>query len=156
MRHRIRWGLCLGVVAICGAAGSALAGSPYETRYVGPAWGGFGTFPSIYSTESIPYFAEFPPVYYSHPVARTYGYSPYAYPPGVITPRRPRPAETSRIPSLDRHYPASCCVAAAEPLRIKNPYVDAELPEAPDDDVEFESLTDRVQVIQPAAVVQSE
>ena len=37
----------------------------------------------------IPYYALFPPVYYSYPVARTYGYSPFAYPPGTITPAAP-------------------------------------------------------------------
>ena len=31
-----------------------------------------------------PYFAKFPPVYYSHPVARPYGISPYAVPPGIV------------------------------------------------------------------------
>jgi hypothetical protein len=34
----------------------------------------------------IPHFAAFPPVYYSHIVPRPYGYSPYAYVPGVVTP----------------------------------------------------------------------
>jgi hypothetical protein len=34
----------------------------------------------------VPYFAAFPPVYYSYPVPRTYGYSPFAYPPHVMTP----------------------------------------------------------------------
>ncbi len=34
----------------------------------------------------IPYFSLHPPVYYSYPIARTYGYSPFAYPPYVITP----------------------------------------------------------------------
>ncbi len=34
----------------------------------------------------VPYYSMFPPVYYSYPVARTYGYSPFAYPPGTITP----------------------------------------------------------------------
>lgn len=34
----------------------------------------------------IPHFAAFPPVYYSHVVPRPYGYSPYAYVPGVVTP----------------------------------------------------------------------
>jgi hypothetical protein len=33
-----------------------------------------------------PYYALFPPVYYSYPVPRPYGYSPFAYPPGTITP----------------------------------------------------------------------
>ena len=40
----------------------------------------------------IPYYALYPPVYYSYPVARPYGYSPFAYPPGTMTPtslRRP-------------------------------------------------------------------
>lgn len=34
----------------------------------------------------VPYYAMYPPVYYSHPVARPYGYSPFAYPPGTLTP----------------------------------------------------------------------
>ena len=37
-----------------------------------------------------PYYALYPPVYYSHPVARPYGYSPFAYPPGVMTPEVPQ------------------------------------------------------------------
>ena len=36
--------------------------------------------------QKIPYFAAYPPVYYSQPVARSYGYSPFAYPPGTRTP----------------------------------------------------------------------
>jgi hypothetical protein len=34
----------------------------------------------------IPFFALHPPVYYSYPVARPYGYSPFAYPGWVTTP----------------------------------------------------------------------
>lgn len=37
-----------------------------------------------------PYYALYPPVYYSYPVARPYGYSPFAYPPGVMTPEAPQ------------------------------------------------------------------
>jgi hypothetical protein len=36
--------------------------------------------------QHLPYFAAHPPVYYSHIVSRPYGYSPYAYLPGVVTP----------------------------------------------------------------------
>jgi len=36
----------------------------------------------------IPYFAEFPPVYYSYIVPRPYGWGPNAYPPHVLTPQR--------------------------------------------------------------------
>lgn len=49
----------------------------------------------------VPYFAAHPPVYYSYPVPRTYGYSPFAYPPEVMTPD----------------------VAPAAPLEIVNPFV---------------------------------
>ncbi len=34
----------------------------------------------------VPHFAAHPPVYYSYPVARPYGYSPFAYLPHVQTP----------------------------------------------------------------------
>jgi hypothetical protein len=40
-----------------------------------------------------PYFALHPPVYYSLPVPRTYGYSPFAYPPHVLTPEVVVPLE---------------------------------------------------------------
>jgi hypothetical protein len=35
---------------------------------------------------NVPYYAVRPPVYYSHIVARPYGYSPYPYYPGIVTP----------------------------------------------------------------------
>ena len=44
----------------------------------------------------IPYYALYPPVYYSYPVARTYGYSPFAYPPGTIT-----PAAAPKVAAID-------------------------------------------------------
>jgi hypothetical protein len=51
-------------------------------------WGGapFYPFYSLYGREHIPYFALHPPVYYSYPVPRSYGYSPFAYPFGSPTP----------------------------------------------------------------------
>jgi hypothetical protein len=56
---------------------------------------------------NLPYFALHPPVYYSEPVPRTYGYSPFAYPPGVMTPD---------------------VVIAPQPVTINNPYVPATKP----------------------------
>jgi hypothetical protein len=55
----------------------------------------------------VPHFAAFPPVYYSVPVPRTYGYSPFAYPPYVMTPE---------------------VVGEAQPLTIDNPYVPSAKP----------------------------
>jgi hypothetical protein len=40
----------------------------------------------FYQDDHIPYYALHPPVYYSRPVPRPYGWSPWAYPPGVLTP----------------------------------------------------------------------
>lgn len=49
-----------------------------------------------------PYFALNPPVYYSYPVPRTYGYSPFAYSGNVRTPD---------------------VLTESQPLEIMNPYV---------------------------------
>jgi hypothetical protein len=74
----------------------------------------------------IPYFAKHPPVYYSYPVPRTYGYSPYAYPPGTRTPEvvKPEPLtiQNKYVPRKATAEPAENQVTSA-PLRIRNPYV---------------------------------
>ena len=53
--------------------------------------------------EQAPYFAKFPPVYYSHIVKRPYGISPYAAPAGI------RPVEMD--------------FAAPVPVSVKNPFI---------------------------------
>jgi len=93
----------------------------------------------------IPFFALHPPVYYSAPVARPYGYSPFAYPGWVTTPAPddggskeiinpfapPKPAPTKKAQptagSTADNSPASNAVAADSPRDtvhvIINPYV---------------------------------
>lgn len=64
-----------------------------------------------YPTERrVPYFAAHPPVYYSQPVPRTYGYSPFAYTPDTRTPD---------------------VVPAMRPVEIVNPYVQPSSNSAP-------------------------
>ena len=75
-----------------------------------------GNFGYIRPSEEPPYFAKFPPVYYSHIVPRPYGISPYAAPPGII------PTEYMVQP-------------LAQPEVIRNPYVDEPLPPAGVDEV---------------------
>ncbi|MDZ4819623.1 MAG: hypothetical protein SGJ20_11680 [Planctomycetota bacterium] len=81
---RFRHILLVAVAAMSiGSAGTLMA--------QGGCYGGFGGYgygygAGLYTRYSIPYFALHPPVYYSLPVPRTYGYSPWAYPPGVMTP----------------------------------------------------------------------
>lgn len=55
-------------------------------------------------TEDLPYFAKFPPVYYSNIVARPVGISPYAAPPGIA------PVEMNHAPVKN--------------VTIQNPYFD--------------------------------
>lgn len=56
---------------------------------------------SIYTQNHIPYFTLHPPVYYTHPVGRPYGWSPFAYPAWLLRPE----------------------LASARPMVILNPYV---------------------------------
>ncbi len=76
---------------VCGVllAASACA-SNANAQFLGGG-GGYGLGFFNYSNNNLmvqrpPYYALYPPVYYSYPVARTYGYSPFAYPPGTMTP----------------------------------------------------------------------
>jgi hypothetical protein len=76
----------------------------------GGGWGCGANFPyGLYGSRvnDVPYFAMFPPVYYSYPVPRTYGWSPFAYPPGTMTPE---------------------IVGEAQPVTINNPYAPATTP----------------------------
>jgi hypothetical protein len=83
---------------------------------------------------NVPYYALHPPVYYSYPVPRTYGYSPFAYPPHVMTPEiagEPQPVEiiNPHVPSTKSESPAEDSDRAAavsaqpEPVVIVNPFV---------------------------------
>jgi len=84
--------------------------------------------------KNLPYFTLHPPVYYSYPVPRTYGYSPFAYLPTTLTPEvaPPEPMDiiNPHVPSNGESTPAhdvsdrSAAVGAQpQPLVIINPYV---------------------------------
>jgi hypothetical protein len=90
------------IVSAAGTLGSQAHAQcgPYGGGYGFGAWD-MGRLYGVMA-DNVPYFAAFPPVYYSQPVPRTYGYSPFAYPPGVMTPE---------------------VVEAIEPQVIENPYV---------------------------------
>jgi hypothetical protein len=80
-------------------------GSPYA-----PAYWGCGYQTTCHDSH-VPYFALHPPVYYSYRVARTYGYSPFAYPPDVYLSNE---GETSGLQQPGQPLP----------LRIDNPFVE--------------------------------
>jgi len=122
-RAKVSWAvLVLLAAAVWSVASSASADSPYVVGYYGyPSW-------SVYGREHIPYFAKHPPVYYSYPVPRAYGFSPYAYPPGTTTPEllpaRPAVFRTSPYRPRAVSAPAPVEKPRPKPLRIKNPYID--------------------------------
>ncbi len=110
--------------------------------FCGPSWGGgcginypYGLYG--YRVNEVPYFAMFPPVYYSMPVPRAYGWSPFAYPPGTMTPEiqaaAPAPQEiinphvpqsTPAKPSAETKTTARTVdYKAPEPKEIINPFV---------------------------------
>lgn len=123
--------VCL--LAACAGATPARAFNGYGYGYDGLGLG------YLYNSlqYNVPYFAAFPPVYYSYPVPRTYGYSPFAYPPGVMTPEvietvEPAVIENPYVPSSapqPQAKPAKerdstvAAPTASEPLVIVNPYV---------------------------------
>ena len=75
---------------VCGVLlGASVCASRANAQFM--SGGGYGLGFFNYSNNNLmvqrpPYYALYPPVYYSYPVARTYGYSPFAYPPGTMTP----------------------------------------------------------------------
>ena len=99
--------LMVGIASSCllTDAANAQCNGGYGGGYYG--WGIGGVYRSLdYPLDRrVPYFAAHPPVYYSYPVARTYGYSPFAYMPHVQTPE--------------------IIEAPMEPQEIMNPYVPA-------------------------------
>lgn len=97
----MRYTLLIAAATLGGLMTSAAADAYW---WQGAGVGIGGLYRSLdYPTERrVPYFAAHPPVYYSQPVPRTYGYSPFAYTPDTRTPD---------------------VVPAMQPVEIVNPYV---------------------------------
>ncbi|MEX0939486.1 MAG: hypothetical protein WDZ59_16605 [Pirellulales bacterium] len=130
----------LGTMLLLAAALAVVGGSSAQAQ--DPCCGGayygygFGVNRFYQSNRQIPYFALHPPVYYSYPVPRTYGYSPFAYPPTVMTPEvepEPLTVENTFLPqpaqpeeeATDRSTEST---RKPEPLVVFNPYVESSAP----------------------------
>lgn len=126
--------VCAGVLFI-GAPQDTNAGHPLTRGFSG--YGGCADGLSLYRSSHIPvppYFSLHPPVYYSAPVARSYGYSPFPYPGDVRTPEASlavvKPAiidnpYASPVKEKKKTQPSEDSVAEASPEMVRNPYVDA-------------------------------
>jgi len=109
--------------------------APYQTAI------GVHFFPgAVRDPGPLPHFAVYPPVYYSQPIARTYGQYPFAYLPqeyawpgygrshgvapcgSAATKPEPSPLMVSN-PYVKGDQTAARPADAVQPLRIRNPYV---------------------------------
>lgn len=92
----------------------AASGQPASAQCGGYGFGwGYSDIGNMYRVlaDRVPYYAAFPPVYYSVPVARTYGHSPFAYLPTHETPE----VEIMAPQTIINPYFQSSSDAAAEP-----------------------------------------
>jgi len=122
-------------------AGEAKAQCGLNAGYGGYGYGYGFDVGRLYGVlaDNVPHFAAFPPVYYSAPVPRTYGYSPFAYPPGTMTPELAEAAAPVEI--INPHFKSDTNAATdevedtvtqskvAQPLLVFNPYVSPRLAE---------------------------
>ena len=125
MDTRLAMWVLLAVLVICWLPNTATAGcGPYFPHQAVSPW--VYLTPNVYVDQRPPYFALFPPVYYSHPVRRPYVYSPCAYLPGRMPPKiKPRPPLVIRNPYVTRQPGAMPGLDRERrvPLRIINPHV---------------------------------
>jgi hypothetical protein len=127
----------LAIALLCGLAANN-AQAQCGGMYGGLGYGGYWDIGRLYQvlSQNVPYYSAFPPVYYSVPVPRSYGYSPFAYPPGTMTPEVVETVAAQEIVNpyveptslkTEKTEPAEDRVTATEPqsqaLVVSNPFV---------------------------------
>lgn len=121
MNVRAKLGLAIGVLAAWGTLSSAAHAQMPNYLYM------FGLgrgLPYSYD-EHVPYYSLYPPVYYSAPVPRTYGHSPFAYPPGYTTP------EIQMQPTPQMMNNPFVAPGSAQPAKPKSAETDDRTAQAP-------------------------
>lgn len=122
-----RFRVLVAVAALVGCL--AVGAGPAQAQVFAPSYGfAGGTGPyNMYTQDQPPFYAMYPPVYYSRPLSRTYGFSPFAYPPGYSTPQNyftsPQGLQTSALYDTNAPPQMATTVAQATPLVIENPFV---------------------------------
>jgi len=123
----------IGLVCVVGLSVATLPAAGEQTAPCVGAWW-WPAYVQAQMWERVPYYALYPPVYYSYPVARPYGYSPFAYPPGTFTPEPTAlpgaVIENQFVPKKPASHVKPNRVTVA-PLRILNPYVAASMGSTP-------------------------
>lgn len=119
------WIAVLGSMILIVPSGVCHGGWPYSWSYTG--WGP-GWFSRWSDVERLPHYALFPPVYYSHPEPRTYGYSPFASFPELKTVVEVQPAEPLLVRNSHVRSASGTEIGGEAfpdgPLVVRNPFVD--------------------------------
>ena len=125
MSGRMRLWIGCGVLSlVCLSATSASAQNGILFGQAGGYGIGSYNYGGGINQPTLPYFSLYPPVYYSHPVPRTYGYSPFAYPPGVMTPDvAPQTGTLYMNPYVPQSKEAQPVVDRTAAKTYYNPYV---------------------------------
>lgn len=136
MKSAVRFALVAAVVAAAALAAESASAQEVGIRYHMADNYGF-SLDRAYASSRIPtppYFAIHPPVYYSYPVPRTYGYTPWAYPSYVMTPTIKAPAQPAMYenPHVKQEAAPPAKTKSAShtnraPQAIENPYVQAKI-----------------------------
>ena len=132
MKFAVRLLLVAAIGAAAALAAESASAQDIQVRHYNSDFGMYG-WERPYASSRIPtppYFAIHPPVYYSYPVPRTYGYSPYAYPSYVMTPEIKQPVEPAVYdnPYVEQEATPAADTKEASHLRvqpqvIENPHV---------------------------------
>ena len=119
------------LILVVGLIGCFSAGAdPAHAQLFAPSYGfAGGTGPyNLYIQDTPSFYSMYPPVYYSRPVSRAYGFSPFAYPPGMPTPQNtvsaPLGLQTSEVYDSNA-VPGPADALAVAPLMIENPFCPA-------------------------------
>jgi hypothetical protein len=124
-RPRFRSIVILASLVLIAAGGVCQGWWPYGLSYSGWAPGLFARSSDL---ERLPYYSLFPPVYYSHPVPRTYGYNPFAHLPELKTILEIQHASPQVVTNPYVRSTAGREVfgdsRADGPLLVRNPFVD--------------------------------
>ncbi|MCA9236477.1 MAG: hypothetical protein KDA44_13470 [Planctomycetales bacterium] len=135
---------CLALAATCLVAATSHSASAQCGAYgYGAGYWDIGNLYRVLS-DRVPYYAAFPPVYYSVPVPRTYGHSPFAYLPSHETPEVEVLAplaidnpffradgETQLAPAADAPDKLTETVVPTGPVVIHNPFYRSAAPGGP-------------------------
>jgi hypothetical protein len=126
-----RFALCIALGLVLCSTATLHAAQPYgacgDGGYGNWGFNSWGYPFGLGYHEQIPHFALYPPVYYSLPVPRTYGYSPFAYPGTVMTPEivedKSETIINPHVPQPDESEKPTAMRVTSKVRIIANPYV---------------------------------